>query len=180
MQLNPASEIKPGSGTQLVHCAVPGWVSLLCVTFSLSSFFPLCSFLCSPVLMAGHCHHYQLLNLHAADLPPGGCLTFSLTALAWPVLLRASKKQPSLRRAGRHFLQVEQRRKGVAAGLSVGAQGTVGRLQRVRCIRGRRQKMMQCSASLGEGSMACMAMYGRQGRVLGHFCVSALSIVSGS
>lgn len=129
--------------------------SLLCVTFSLSSFFPLCSLLCSPGLMAGTSHHYQLLNLHAANLPPGGRLTsFSDSAsLARPA--QSLQKQPSLRRARRHFLQVEQRRKGGAAGLSSGAQGTAGRGRRAQCIGGRRRTMVQCSASLGEGSTAC-------------------------
>lgn len=94
VQLNPASEIKPGSGTQLVCCAVPSWASLLCVTFSLSSFFPLWSLLCSPVLMTGYSHHYQILNLHAAVLPPGGHFTsFSDSpSLARPA--QSLRKQP--------------------------------------------------------------------------------------
>ena len=72
--LSPASEIKLGSRTRAGLSVVPAQESLLLVRlqFLLFDFLSCClpAFLCSPVLMVGPGHHFQLPNLQTTLQPP--------------------------------------------------------------------------------------------------------------
>lgn len=72
--LSPASDIKLGSRTRAGLSVVPAQESLLLIhlQFLLFDFLSCChpAFICSPVLMVGPGHHFQLPDLRTTQQPP--------------------------------------------------------------------------------------------------------------